>query len=267
MFDLHRDPAQLDAADDVDTACSTAIGHDEDSDGVDDGCDNCPHVANPDQAESDDDDLGDACDSDPRTNCLVYFDPMTELPATTSAIGTWAAIDGSLVQQDVDTGGAIYRFPFDVATPRVETNIRILGVNAQTSLGHTAGTWVAIGDNGSDPLLPTGLVTLVSYTPSEGNTQLRTSQVNTMATADLRDANNFVPSVQVMPGMTANLVVDMTSSSTFRSTSSLGGASAATSGTLSPARGPGDVGFRVVRLSVAFDYILVTQAQAAPPCL
>lgn len=37
---------------------------DTDDDGIDDGDDNCPEIANPDQINTDDDDTGDACDDD-----------------------------------------------------------------------------------------------------------------------------------------------------------------------------------------------------------
>jgi DNA-binding beta-propeller fold protein YncE len=40
------------------------IGEDVDDDGVPDGLDNCPMVANPDQADNDNDGIGDICDPD-----------------------------------------------------------------------------------------------------------------------------------------------------------------------------------------------------------
>ena len=54
--------------DGVDDAAEDALGTDpkkadSDGDGISDDIDNCPKTANPDQANSDDDDLGDACDS------------------------------------------------------------------------------------------------------------------------------------------------------------------------------------------------------------
>jgi hypothetical protein len=62
---FYRTPASafgLAATDNVD---AYAIGLDDDSDFVQDGCDNCPLVANNDQANSDLDSFGDACDNCP----------------------------------------------------------------------------------------------------------------------------------------------------------------------------------------------------------
>ena len=63
------------------TVCATTVGHDEDGDGVDDACDNCPHVANADQVDSDGDGVGDACDPYPAspTESIVLFDPFTSI--------------------------------------------------------------------------------------------------------------------------------------------------------------------------------------------
>jgi len=66
-------------------ACAPALvtGHDEDGDGVDDGCDVCPHIADPDQADRDGDGVGDACDPNPDQpiDRIVFFDPFTaQLP-------------------------------------------------------------------------------------------------------------------------------------------------------------------------------------------
>jgi hypothetical protein len=52
--------------DDCDTECDL----DDDSDGVPNCCDNCPSIANPDQADGDGDGEGDVCD-----NCPTTFNP------------------------------------------------------------------------------------------------------------------------------------------------------------------------------------------------
>jgi hypothetical protein len=56
-------------------------GHDEDGDGVADVLDDCPHIANRDQANSDTDLVGDACDSEPTIGRqrLLVFEPCVAL--------------------------------------------------------------------------------------------------------------------------------------------------------------------------------------------
>ncbi len=57
--------------------------HDEDSDGVPDCADHCPHVSDPLQPDGDGDGVGDGCDPHPTVarDHLVHFDPLTSPPA------------------------------------------------------------------------------------------------------------------------------------------------------------------------------------------
>jgi hypothetical protein len=50
---------------DFDNPCIRPSGNDEDGDGIDDNCDNCPKKPNPNQEDSDNDGVGDRCDSCP----------------------------------------------------------------------------------------------------------------------------------------------------------------------------------------------------------
>lgn len=49
----------------LDEGSSDPVGQDSDGDGIDDFEDNCPDVPNPDQLDTDDDGIGDACDDNP----------------------------------------------------------------------------------------------------------------------------------------------------------------------------------------------------------
>ena len=88
-------------------------GHDEDGDGIDDGCDNCPADANESQADADNDGVGDVCD--PHADLadqIDSFDPFETIdnwiPIYTSYLGvtlvggSWQAGDSTLDQAKVD---------------------------------------------------------------------------------------------------------------------------------------------------------------------
>jgi hypothetical protein len=79
------------------TTATCFSGHDEDADGVDDNCDNCPTWYNPasggnPQADADHDGLGNACEApvdDAVLDTIVTFDPFT------SNNGNWSSDGGS----------------------------------------------------------------------------------------------------------------------------------------------------------------------------
>jgi hypothetical protein len=74
--------------------------HDEDGDGIDDHCDNCPADANPEQTDSDGDGVGDACDPHPgASDRIVAFEPFVSDAAWTPVTG---ALFGGTWQQGVD---------------------------------------------------------------------------------------------------------------------------------------------------------------------
>jgi hypothetical protein len=86
-------------------AFTCAIGHDEDGDGIDDGCDVCPQIADPLQTDSDGDGIGDACDPNPSdpNDVLVAFDSFAFPNPWAPLRGTWNQQDDALVQTDVST--------------------------------------------------------------------------------------------------------------------------------------------------------------------
>ena len=81
---------------------SIAAMHDEDADGVLDGCDNCPARANGDQKDADFDGVGDACDPHLiwAIEKIAWFDAFGALPAGKSFGGAWRHNGGGGLAQD-----------------------------------------------------------------------------------------------------------------------------------------------------------------------
>ena len=96
----------LDGDSDVILSCPRATGHDEDGDGIDDGCDVCPHLADT-QLDSDGDQVGDACDPNPSTPSerIAFFDPFTSQRPEWTSIGSISPIyTGDAISQDLSNG-------------------------------------------------------------------------------------------------------------------------------------------------------------------
>jgi len=96
-----------DAGPDAGTTC-TPIGHDEDGDGVDDACDNCPTWPNGGQADADGDGVGDVCES-PGAPGMLSVMPYFESWAGSAAITGWDVGSGyqwSGDALDCDVGGS-----------------------------------------------------------------------------------------------------------------------------------------------------------------
>jgi hypothetical protein len=142
-----------------------AKNHDEDADGVDDGCDVCPHVPDPAQLDSDGDGVGDACDPEPTNprQHFVLFATMQpgDQPFTPSTIGgSWQQLADSYAYDGGGYGGLLYSTPVQSAVVAMgftitgETNGA--GVQHQIALYPNPGdgTWVEGGFNGVANTIP-----------------------------------------------------------------------------------------------------------------
>jgi hypothetical protein len=106
------------------SGCMT--GHDEDGDGIDDNCDNCPSYFNAGQADSDGDGVGNLCDAESPyafVDTVQLFDPMLSSSSDWEmypiASGTWS------YNSDEINGSAIFgsNYIFDDTLPSSEYSV------------------------------------------------------------------------------------------------------------------------------------------------
>lgn len=107
--------------------------HDEDGDGVPDACDLCPHVASPDQTNSDGDELGDACDTDAASaQCVVAFETFEVAPPTSfQTVGVWDVESDRLVHRAAIAVHELFILEGEFASPTVELAGELLSVDAR----------------------------------------------------------------------------------------------------------------------------------------
>ena len=108
------------------------VTNDADSDGVADSQDNCPNLANTNQADGDSDQVGDACDCEPADGAIaatvVLSDNLdinrnTISEATGFSAGNWAFSGGRLVQNRLADDGSdaiLFNLPEALGDLRVE---------------------------------------------------------------------------------------------------------------------------------------------------
>ena len=156
-------PALSSDATDVDGTAQDALnclGHDEDSDGVADSCDNCPATANLDQLDIGEvingelpDGVGDACDPRPAKtdDFITFFDACDQPSANFAYFGTVSySQDGTVLGSVLETGSAelAYRAKMTRSAVRIEI------IEASTAVGSQwAGFWYRDSDTDSRGVL------------------------------------------------------------------------------------------------------------------
>jgi hypothetical protein len=174
----------IDVRDGGPTCWGTPSAHDEDSDGVADECDNCPSIANANQANIGEvnngvsaDGVGDACDPRPTAggDAIFFFDGMnfTSIPAAWTNVGngSWTASGTSLSPTATITGQELRRtFPSALGNYLAETafTFTALSTNGSASIPFRTdaarnGWGCAVGVAGS-----TGQVILTQVTGGVG---------------------------------------------------------------------------------------------------
>lgn len=246
--------------------------HDEDGDGVGDVCDNCPHLANEDQAntfEAEPDDLGDACDTEPTTQCIVKFDPFTRQPGSVS-IGEWDHGDDqdSVVQRSFDQTNALFAIlDYQVSSEVIVAKAKLTFFSIDNQF-HTVGIWHAIGPFNTP--VPTGVLAEMAHAEvasDSGPAVLHVAQPQQAANVGFGDFD--VPFTIATTGVGSEVVLraDLRVPGLIAARAEVAGSKATVSGKLIAPLPAGNVGFRTERASARFDYVLIFQdrVSACPP--
>jgi Bacterial Ig-like domain (group 1)/Thrombospondin type 3 repeat len=129
------------------------VDQDEDNDGVNDGSDNCPQVANTDQADADGDGIGDACDPNtppiinPPSPVEIETDGQFEPPSNEWAAITPASFLGgdSLVYSAVEGEGIYLMYDYRLNTAPLAIGERVGPISFQVGAGSFFDVFVIQG--------------------------------------------------------------------------------------------------------------------------
>jgi thrombospondin type 3 repeat protein len=148
--DADGGPGTVDVRDSGPTCWGTPTTHDEDGDGIVDECDNCPSIANANQADVREvnaggmaDGVGDACDPRPTAggDSIFLFDGLnfTTFPADWEnvGVGNWIASGSTVTATATDTGQELRRhFPTSLGNYLAETafTFTLLEMNGSSNL-------------------------------------------------------------------------------------------------------------------------------------
>ncbi len=137
-----------------------SLGHDEDTDGIADDVDPCPHVPGT-SADSDGDGVGDACDPEPMNprQHWTLFDPLTSDSAYTTILGTWLPTGDGL---RCDTSSAYGQLRRELA---FQLGVYEIGVDV-VSRDPDAGTYQISTAVLTSPTLPYYYVEIYEMLPS-----------------------------------------------------------------------------------------------------
>jgi hypothetical protein len=232
---------------------------DEDGDGRGNACDDCPHVADPEQADADGDRVGDVCDPGGAHHTILAFEGFDDqgLPASWSATpdGAWTADgDGSLrVTVQTDKVGAFTIMPPANKHVRVSTRFTVESVNP---VGGTNNRNVGTAHQ-YDPAsnVGTACIAVLEFPDSHTLWLLNLDPVVTLVR---------IPFGNFAAGSTYEITSDETplpNGLGVRCTSTFAGAALSFESVIDDTATGERVGLRVRGSSVRFDYVVVIAEQ------
>ena len=157
-----------------DTGSGTS--HDEDGDGVADGCDICPGTANAQQVDEDFDGVGDECDPHADSaDRIAFFDAFAEAQLPTEwqpygARASWLLVDGAVVGDSTSaTVDAVGTLILDRVFSNAIVEVLMTGQNhVDTTKFTLAGVYTRI-EPGTEATFPPGLLCSSYFAPDSAS--------------------------------------------------------------------------------------------------
>lgn len=234
--------------------CDGEVGHDEDGDGSDDGCDACPYIANDEELDEDGDGVAGACDPDPaNSNNVLKFAGFSaedsELTLTGGAVenGAFRVRGGGppgavLWGSGLDNAWIVAGVTVDAIDPSGFREVGVV-VDAKTTQAQLPdGTYCAVGEADVPEPSTDYIEVFVRQAPGADET-LATDQ----AVLYLSGLKSAVIQAQVAHGATPSLQCAF----------GVPGNRALIAGTRTPAPVPGQVGLFGFAVDVKFSFLYV----------